>query len=146
MANQGDVILKTINCVATIAAIFLVDRIGRKFLLTLGSGGIVVSLALAGILFLSAERDCVDCKAFFQSRVKDDALAVTFNPATFAEATAGTPVAEDLGHGHPAQLTLVYAYGRYTDVQTRRTDDLAEASDRHQARTCRNRPGSSPIR
>jgi MFS family permease len=124
VANWADVILKIVNCLATVVAMFLVDRMGRKFLLTLGSGGIVVTLAMTGILFLSAQRQCVDCKAFFQSRLGGgDKAVVTFDAATFAAATAGTPVAGTLARGRPAQLTLVYAYGPYPNVQTRRTDE-----------------------
>jgi MFS family permease len=123
VANRADTILTTINCLATVVAMFLVDRMGRKFLLSVGSGGIVIALALAGILFHGTERECVDCKGFFQRRVDKNALDVTFNPESSAQATAGTSTAGVLDHGRPAQLTLVYAYGGYENVQTRRTDD-----------------------
>ena len=62
VANWGDVSLKVLMCLMTIVAVILVDRKGRKFLLMLGSGGIVVCLAVGGLLFLTAERGRTDCK------------------------------------------------------------------------------------
>jgi hypothetical protein len=46
-----------LNAVMTVVAVLLVDRKGRKFLLMLGTGGIVLALLAAGLLFRSAEGD-----------------------------------------------------------------------------------------
>jgi hypothetical protein len=54
-ANTADVALKVLNALMTIVAVVLVDRKGRKFLLMLGTGGIVTALLAAGLLFRSAE-------------------------------------------------------------------------------------------
>ena len=40
----------------------LVDRKGRKFLLSVGTAGIIVSLICTGVLFLGTERLRVDAK------------------------------------------------------------------------------------
>ena len=48
-ATQGDVAVKVLNCVMTIVGVALVDRKGRKFLLKLGTGGIVVACLAGGI-------------------------------------------------------------------------------------------------
>lgn len=119
VANWGDVSLKVLNCLMTVVAVILVDRKGRKFLLMLGSSGIIVCLCAAGALFLVAERDRTDYKTAFQSMVKDDAFSVMVDEAMIAKIT-GAEVKR------PMQLTLVYAYGPFTNVQTRRTDDLAK--------------------
>ena len=60
VANLGDVSIKVLNCLMTVVAVVLVDRAGRKFLLALGSGGIVLCLALGGLLFLASERGRTD--------------------------------------------------------------------------------------
>jgi MFS family permease len=55
VANRGDVALKAVNLVMTGAAVLLVERKGRRFLLLAGSGGASAALALAGGLFLAAQ-------------------------------------------------------------------------------------------
>ena len=74
LANWGDLRIKVILFLMTIVGVILVDRWGRKSLLMLGSGGIVVSLAAAGVLFLIAEGDRTDYRDAFQAMVEDDAL------------------------------------------------------------------------
>lgn len=124
VANWADVALKILMFLMTLVAVALVDRKGRKFLLMLGSGGIIVSLACVGCLFLAAEKGQINCKDFFQATVKDDAISVTVDDELVAKALAGENAtrggAEASG---PMQLTLVYAYGPFTNVQTRRTND-----------------------
>lgn len=60
IANQGDLYVKILNCVMTIVAILLVDRKGRKFLLTLGTSVIIVALLGVGALFFTAEQKMQD--------------------------------------------------------------------------------------
>jgi len=50
-ANWADTVIKAANFIFTALAMSLVDRRGRKFLLMLGTGGLVVGLALVGVLF-----------------------------------------------------------------------------------------------
>jgi hypothetical protein len=40
-----------INCVVTVIAVMLVDRLGRKALLSIGTAGIILSLCTVGILY-----------------------------------------------------------------------------------------------
>ena len=54
-ANISDTIIKGVNLGMTLVAMALVDRRGRKFLLSLGSGGMTVGLALVGVVFLLLE-------------------------------------------------------------------------------------------
>jgi MFS family permease len=132
IANQGDVALKVLNCLVTIVAVVLVDRKGRKFLLTLGTGGIIVSLAIAGGLFAVAEKGQSDCRGAFQGMVRGDALAAAVDEDLLTR-VRGTPHAPREGarhaerdeYGRPMQLTLVYAYGPFANVRTWRTDDPA---------------------
>ncbi len=50
-AHWGYVILTLVNFLCTIGGVVLVDRRGRKFLLSIGSAGIIVSLIVVGLLF-----------------------------------------------------------------------------------------------
>ncbi|MCV2370425.1 sugar porter family MFS transporter [Roseateles oligotrophus] len=116
-ANAADVAIKVLNAVMTVVALMLVDRRGRKFLLMLGSGGIFVSLLLAGSLFLSAERGRLDVKPALQQMVQQDRLALSFDAATLAKLGV-------VASGLPQQLTLSYSYGDFSNVQSRRSDEL----------------------
>ena len=55
-ANVSDVAIKIMNCVMTVVACALVDKKGRKFLLKLGTGGIIVGLCGVGTIFLAISK------------------------------------------------------------------------------------------
>jgi SP family myo-inositol transporter-like MFS transporter 13 len=117
-ANKADVALKVLNALMTVVAVVLVDRKGRKFLLMLGTAGIVAALLASGLLFRSVEGEQRDVGALLQSRVQADGLELRLDPATLQAlgATAGNA---------PQQLTVAYSYGPFTNVQNRRSDDAA---------------------
>ncbi len=117
-ANVADVALKVLNAVMTVAAVALVDRKGRKFLLMLGSGGIVLALMAAGLLFHSVETQERDVRPMIEARVQADGMELMLDGPTL-QALGGT------GGGAPQQLTIAYSYGDFTNVQARRSDDLA---------------------
>lgn len=56
LANWSDTALKAVNLLMTLVAMALVDKRGRRVLLSLGSGGMTVGLALVGVVFLLIER------------------------------------------------------------------------------------------
>ncbi len=58
-ANVSDVAIKIMNCVMTVVACALVDRKGRKFLLKLGTSGIIVGLCGVGAIFLAISKGWV---------------------------------------------------------------------------------------
>ncbi len=68
-AHLGYVILTIVNFLMTIGAIALVDRKGRKFLLSLGSAGVIVSLLAVGIVFHKTEKQHVDVRDAVQALV-----------------------------------------------------------------------------
>jgi MFS family permease len=117
-ANTADVALKVLNALMTIVAVVLVDRKGRKFLLMLGTAGIVTALLSAGLLFRSVEGEQRDVRPTLQARIQSDGLSLQLDAATLQAfgANAG---------GAPQQLTVAYSYGPFTNVQTRRSDDAA---------------------
>ena len=61
-AAQGDLLVKCLNCVMTIIAIVLIDRKGRKALLSFGTGGIVVAMLLVSFLFYRFESHRIDVR------------------------------------------------------------------------------------
>ena len=56
LGNAGDLAMKFANLAATVAATWLVDRVGRRALLKAGTAGIAAGLASVGCVFLAMER------------------------------------------------------------------------------------------
>lgn len=125
-ANMADVGLKVLNALLTVVAVVLVDRKGRKFLLMLGCGGIVVSLLAAGLLFRSVEDQQRDVRAAVTASMQNGSASLRLDAATLQ--ALGQPGAGS-GNGStgaaPQQLIVSYGYGPFTNVQTRRSDDPA---------------------
>src|ERR1017187_7947478 len=81
-AHWGLVIFMSMNFLLTMVGMVLVDRKGRKFLLTLGTSGIIVSLLGVGILFLSSEIMSLDTRNTVQAMVTpNQELTLRFTPA-----------------------------------------------------------------
>jgi len=112
LANGADVAIKTLNALVTVLAVLLVDRKGRRFLLMLGSGGIVLSLLAAGALFQAAERGRVDVRPLLA--VQSDELELKLDAATWQRLGAAA--------GQAAQLSVAWSYGDFRNVQTLRSD------------------------
>jgi len=111
-ASQGDVLVKVLNCAMTIVAVALVDKKGRKFLLRIGTGGIIVALVAGGLIFHSFESRRIDLKSTVQSAVTGDSLNLPFSAmepgSTHADA--------------PAIITVLYSYGAGDKMVTARSD------------------------
>ena len=113
-AHWGYVLFTLINFSMTVVGFMLVDRKGRKFLLIVGSAGIIVSVTATGFLFLRTERLGVDCKDSLQSMVKPDGtLSMQFDPAEVRkllatrESSAGIPADR-------ATMTVIYSYAGFS--------------------------------
>ena len=115
VANGADVAIKLLNAVMTVVALVLVDRKGRKFLLMLGSGGIVVALIGAGLLFLQVERGRTDVQPALQQQVSGDALALRLDAAQWQR--LGVDAA-----GQAEQLAGSYRFGGFSNVRAVRSD------------------------
>jgi MFS family permease len=107
-ANWGDVALKLANALVTVAAVVLVDRKGRRFLLMLGCGGIIASLCAAGALFLAMDHGKADLRTTLAPLAKNEALTLD---ASALRALAGSDT---------YQLEIAYSYGPLTQVRTLR--------------------------
>ncbi len=132
-AHLGYVILTAVNFIMTMGAIALVDRKGRKFLLSLGSAGIIVSLVCAGLIFNQTEKLRVDVKDAVQVMVqevdsekvlsdgtkvpvKDQVVKIAFDEA---RATALLAAAGNAGRaiaGQPVTMSVIYSCGDFTSA------------------------------
>jgi MFS family permease len=118
-AHWGYVIFTAVNFLVTIAALALVDRKGRKFLLILGTAGVTASLIWVGLLFVSTEKNNVDARAAVQSLVRPNQtlnLAFDRNEARTLLAAAGS-AGKGLDENH-VSLVVIYSYGDFTGATT----------------------------
>jgi sugar porter (SP) family MFS transporter len=94
-ATQGDFAVKALNCLMTVVAVTLVDKRGRKFLLVLGTSGIIVALGLAAVVFRSFEAKKQDVVSQIVTQVQANAVHM--------------PVVST--DGQPVVLSVLYSYG-----------------------------------
>ena len=128
-AHYGNLLFTLVNFLATMVAVMLVDRKGRKFLLTLGTAGIIASLVVVGLLFRRTERLRVDAREAVQASVgasQDAAILFNADAANRLLATAG-----DAGRalmGRPLTLSVIYSYGGFrSSTAIVRSDDPGAA-------------------
>ncbi|HKW28737.1 MAG TPA: MFS transporter, partial [Verrucomicrobiae bacterium] len=109
-AHLGYLLFTVVNFLVTIGAVVLVDRKGRKFLLSLGSAGVIVSLVCVGLLFHKTEKLRVDCKDTMQAMVTtNQTLRLAFNQNTAAKLLAGPSA----NASTPLSLVVIYSYGGF---------------------------------
>jgi MFS transporter, SP family, solute carrier family 2 (myo-inositol transporter), member 13 len=114
-ATQGDLVVKIIHCLMTVVAVLLVDKKGRKFLLKIGTAGIVFSLLCSAILFRTFEAQRVDVRSTVQAAIVGDTLRL---PIDRASASLGPSQ-----QGRAMALTVLYSYGHGDKVATRLDSD-----------------------
>ena len=124
-AHLGYVILTLVNFLVTMAAVELVDRRGRKFLLSLGSAGIIVSLLCTGFIFRKTESKRVDVKAAVQALAStDQKVVVVFNQESADKLLRSTGDAGKAISGKPATMVVNYSAGNYVAAsKVVRSDD-----------------------
>ncbi len=115
LAHWGYVIFTMVNFLATSIGMVLVDRKGRKFLLVMGTSGVIVALVSVGLLFKTTEKLSVDCRGAVQALVgPGQELALRFDPS---EASTLLASAGEGGRGiesERASLAIIYSYGDFT--------------------------------
>jgi SP family myo-inositol transporter-like MFS transporter 13 len=125
-AHWGYVLFTVVNFTMTMVGMTLVDRKGRKFLLVLGTSGIIVSMVAVGTMFLRTEKRSVDCRNAIQAAVgSDQELSLHFDKAIAAQllATQGNPGTIQADR---ASFAVIYSYGDFTaSTSYVRSDDLA---------------------
>ena len=126
-AHWGYVIFTLMNFLFTIGGVVLVDRKGRKFLLSLGSAGIILSLVCTGLLFHKTERLRADARDAVQTMIgPDQKLSILYDAKTAdALLAASGPTARE-NSGKPTTLSLIYSYGDFRAAsKVARSDDVA---------------------
>lgn len=134
-AHVGYVILTLVNFIMTLGAIALVDKQGRKFLLSLGSAGIVVSLLCVAARFHQTEKLRVDCRDAVQALVKevqaqkvladgttgsvpDQVVEFEFDGARAAQLLATAGAAGRAISGRPVTLSVIYSCGDFASASS----------------------------
>jgi len=108
-AHWGYVLFTFLNFLMTLIGMTLVDRKGRKFLLTLGTSGIIVCLLFVGILFRSIEKNRYDVRDSIQSRVgPDQKLLLHFDQSDAKGLLPANTFASDR-----LALSVIYSYGGF---------------------------------
>jgi MFS transporter, SP family, solute carrier family 2 (myo-inositol transporter), member 13 len=123
-AHWAYLVFQLVNFTLTFIGVLLVDRKGRKFLLSLGTAGIIVSLICTGVLFLSSEKQRVDAKSVIQSRVTaDQTFTLNYTPEVadqLLHETGNSPA------GRATSLVVIYSYGDFhATSQVVRSNDTA---------------------
>jgi MFS transporter, SP family, solute carrier family 2 (myo-inositol transporter), member 13 len=132
-AHWGYVIFTCINFLMTSVGMALVDRRGRRFLVILGTAGIILSQSCVALLFKTTEKSSIDCRAAVQTLVgASQELTLRFDPAQAAkllaaqgDTTGNAPSGIDSSR---ASLAIIYSYGDFTAATNFvRSDDAAAA-------------------
>jgi SP family myo-inositol transporter-like MFS transporter 13 len=130
-AHWGYVLFTIVNFLMTIGGVLLVDRKGRKFLLSIGCAGIIVSLLCVGLLFRRTEKLQVDSRDAVQSMVPSMADAEQKVTLLYDEKTAEVLLAASGETGkvirnRPTSLVVIYSYGDFrAATKVARSDELA---------------------
>jgi SP family myo-inositol transporter-like MFS transporter 13 len=130
-AHWGYVLFTIVNFLMTIGGVLLVDRKGRKFLLSVGSAGIIVSLVCTALLFRRTEKLRVDCRDAVQSMADaEQKVRLLYDAKTAKELLVSigdvNPVKTDLIGNRPTSLVVIYSYGDFrAATKAARSDDAA---------------------
>jgi MFS family permease len=126
-AHWGYVIFTVVNFLATAIGMALVDRKGRKFLLVMGTCGVIVAMTGVGVLFRETEKMGVDCRDAVQAMVgPGQELTLRFDRAEAARLLGGSGGAGSGIDGRRATLAIIYSYGDFTAATNFvRSDDAA---------------------
>ena len=126
-AHIGYVLFTFVNFFVTFGGVVLVDRKGRKFLLALGTAGIIVAMLCTGFLFRRTEKLGVDLQSVVQSMVKpDQTIALTYNQDLADRLLNSSGGASRIAKGAPTSIVIIYSYGDFRAAsQAVRSDDPA---------------------
>jgi MFS family permease len=113
-ATQGDFAVKLLNCVMTVVSIALIDKRGRKFLLTFGTAGIIISLLAAAFLFYRFESKRADVMAQVAATSDGRSLTLPCNQLHIANAATTNAMA----------LSVLYSYGDGDKVASVLSNDI----------------------
>ncbi len=135
-AHWGYLIFTTLNFLMTVVGVLLVDRIGRKKLLSIGSAGIIVSLVCTALLFQHAQSHRRDCASALTAMITPhQSLTLSFNSAMAEKLLHGTNAVGRASLAHPVTLTVIYSYGDFNSATNAVRSDSSGAKPIHIARS-----------
>jgi len=109
-STDGDVAVKVINVLMTLVAVALVDRKGRKFLLVLGTSGVIVALGTAAVVFHTFETKRTDVKRWVADGMHGPALDLPVKALSALRTDSSGPmvlgVLYDYGSGEKSATVL----------------------------------------
>jgi SP family myo-inositol transporter-like MFS transporter 13 len=112
-AHWGYVLFTIVNFLMTIGGVLLVDRKGRKFILSLGTAGIVFSLLCTGILFRRTEKLRVDVPEAIQSIVDRDQQVTFLYDEKEAHALLSASRNNTVANNLRTSMVVIYSYGDF---------------------------------
>jgi SP family myo-inositol transporter-like MFS transporter 13 len=120
-AHWGYVIFTMMNFLFTMVGVMLVDRKGRKFLLSMGSAGVIVAMVCTALIFHRTEKYRMDARNAVQALVTpDQKLSLSFD-----EKTAGELENRSAGSAAATSLSIIYSYGDFRAAsKVVRSDDV----------------------
>jgi len=124
-SHWGYVIFTGINFLMTLVGMMLVDRRGRRFLLVLGTSGVMLSLVATATLFHQTERNDLEVGSAVQALVTStDELKLSFSAQRAAELLSASGYNNNADLASHASLAIIYSYGGFTGATTYvRSDD-----------------------
>jgi MFS family permease len=126
-AHWGYVAFTCVNFLMTIVGMMLVDRKGRRFLLILGTSGIVISLICVGTYFLRTEKLSIDCQNLIQAQVDaNQQVTLRFDPSEAKRLLAAENYSGSEIDPNRASMVVIYSYGDFTSsTAVVRSDDAS---------------------
>ena len=125
-AHWGYVIFTTLNFLFTIGSVVLVDRKGRKFLLSVGTAGIIICLIGTALLFRGTEKLRVDTRVAVQALVSpDQKLTLAYDKSATAALLQASGESARAVADRATSLSIIYSYGDFrAATKVARSDDL----------------------
>ncbi len=126
-AHWGYVLFTGVNFLMTMVGMMLVDRRGRRFLLVLGTCGVMASLIVTALLFRQTERNNLEVGPAVAAQVTaGDELTLKFDSAEAEKLLGAVGYNGDKSLAAHASLAVIYSYGGFTGATTYvRSDDPA---------------------
>jgi MFS transporter, SP family, solute carrier family 2 (myo-inositol transporter), member 13 len=126
-AHWGYVIFTVVNFLMTMIGVLLVDRKGRKFLLSVGTAGIILSLLCTGFLFRQTEQLRVDSRVAVQAMADaDQKITLQYDEKTAKSLLAASTNDADAIANGPTSLVIIYSYGDFrAATKAAQSDDTA---------------------
>lgn len=137
-AHWGYVILTIVNFLVTMLSVAWVDKKGRKYLLALGSAGIIISQVCVALSFYQTEKKRFECASAVQELVdrESQTLKLNFDSAMATQLLNGSTTTSEEN-----TMIIIYSYGdfRAASKVVRSTDKISEIKIDRESSVPRNK-------